>query len=116
MSLKNIRENRELILFIAKTKNKKLLYNILSNLDTKFIKLLREIILNLLHNNKINISHSTKIALAKNKNILRNILTKKSQKSLKKEILNIPAGKGGWASILLPILGTIIGGVLKKIF
>ena len=116
MTLKKVKENRELLLFLAHSKNKKLIRNIVSNLDTSFLKLLREIVHNLLYNKKIDIPSKTRHILTKNKKILRNIVHKKSDKTLKKEILNIPCGRGGWLSILAPILGTILGGLLKKLF
>jgi hypothetical protein len=116
MTLKKVKENTELLQLLANSKNKKLVHNILSNSDDSFLKLLREIVNNLLYNKKIDIPPKTRHILTKNKHILRNIVHNKSEKKLKKKILNIPCGKGGWFSILAPILGTILGGFLKKLF
>ena len=117
MTLKKVTENKELLHFLAHSKDKKLIRNILSNLDTEFLKLLKEIIHNLLYNRKITVPNKTRHILTKNKKILRNIVhRKKSDRTLKKQLLNIPCGKGGWLSILAPILGTVLGGIFKKFF
>ena len=55
MTIKKLEKNKELLTFLANTKDKKLIHNLLSNLDIDFLKLLREIIHNLIYNKKINV-------------------------------------------------------------
>lgn len=115
MSIKSVTDNKELLYFIAKCDNPKLLKSLLNNSNTKFIRILKNIIKNLLKNNSIHIKNSDQKALLKNKNILRDISTQNNSKDLLKNIVKIRPGKGGWLNILIPILTSLIPAVIGLI-
>ena len=114
MTLKHIRKNIELLKFIGNCKNKKLLHNLLENLNPNFLYLLKQLISNILLNPNINITAKHKKKLFVYKNILRKIVKQKNSESLKKSYNKINQ-KGGFA-FLIPTLLSLVPLIASTLF
>ena len=71
--------------------------------------------LNITKNSSIfkNLKPRQKKALIKNNNILRKITKTRNCNSLKTLFKKVPTQKGGWASLILPILTTVIPAIIS---